>query len=459
MAWIELESLDEEVRQEIRENSAFLIDTSINYDDYMTSDELIERRSIFNWRFMIKPNYPLHILEKMHSCECGNLSGQLKDGMECDLCFTKVSKVNFETDKMAYMPVREMVPTPHLFIVLSRLLTEERIKDLLEGRIDLDLYNDFEKIIDTHIKKKDEETLRYAEEVKKNKKFHFSHYIPVISYKLRYMIISENMNVKKVDIHDANTPYILLSRTIRLWDEALHDSSPLRVKRLKLQVYSLIAQLKNTLIVSFAGDKKKIVRADVYATRMPYTSIAVLTPLTTYFEADSCTIPIETFRCVFKLEIKEIMLDNMGMDLMYVNKILDVSYVLSEYDKNVLREVFTKVENPDLYINRQPTINWGSILMVRIREIRDELVLRMHPNLFAEQVADCDGDALIMVYISKAVRPNFKRKFSATNRMIVYDRKLNPNMNLKNDIQVISTLVLSDEEPEYGYASLEDMVG
>lgn len=447
MAKLELENLDDEVKRLLSENKTFLIKTSLNYKEILPADECVMQDSLFSWKFGILPNHPEHIRERAYSCECGESYGILKDGEECPHCLSIVVKKEFKTDQMAYIPIPERLLTPEACLFLSKMMSKDMMNRLVTDKLPFnDLYTEYEDILRYCVKKKDQITQNKLQFALENKEYFFSRYIPVISFKMRFMNISDNMGITKIDTHEVNTPYVQLASIANLWKMSTEEYSPLRTRKLKYDALQLIHKLHEILIHAYAAGKGKAIRSDVYATRMPYTSISVLTPLTHYYQQDSCTIGIDTFRSLFKNDIKKILLDKYTDDLFYVNRILRIDTNLSDDDKALLKRVFKDMGDTYIYINRQPTIAWGSILVIRVREIRDELVLRLHPNLFARLRADCDGDIIIMVFLAEEIREAFRRKLGTTYHHINYNCKFNREDILKNDIQILSSLILHDEE-------------
>ena len=448
MSDITLISIDDKYADEIQRNETFLIDTSIKYGEVLDKSVLIESNSIFSWKFEIKDNMPQHIIDKLYTCECGEASSQQKEGLQCMSCFTTVKKNTFPSDKMAYikMPDKYKVLTPIGLAYLKKAIGKNNYEKFLKGKMKGfdDIYDAFEEILDTYAKNNKRDITDF---MKSNKVFLFTGYIPVISSKVRFFNVSENMDIKKIDIHDLNAPYIQISTSVEIMKKALSEDSPLRVRSMLFIIQELIDILSDILKNTFSGGKKKMLRDGIFGTRVPYTSIAVLTPLTEYWELNSCSIPIETFKVTFKREIKGILLNQYKMPIMKVVEILSAEHKLTDKEKKLMKDIFKKIKEPYIYINRQPTIDVESIMMMEIKEIRDEKTLRVHPNLLDGLRGDHDGDALIIVGIPEQVRKHFFDRLSPRAYIIDPFYKFNDIYKLKNDFQTLFTMAM-EEEPD-----------
>ena len=433
--------------KDIRAGKTFLVDTSIDYAKMLGTTAIHEKDTLFSWKFDIKPNFPAHLLIKKYRCDCGLLMGQDKSGKHCDHCDSVVTQVEQSPSLIAYMKICDGIRllSPVGLLWMERLIGG-KFKEYLAGKLHIHgknpdsiniIYDTFEETLHKYAKKNMEEMVKYMID---HKNQFFTNLIPVVSSKIRFMEQSQNMGVGIVDSSDMNTPYIRLSSLINALGLSLEEQTPRRTIKLIYDIQESINRLGDALIITAGGDKGKMLRDGVYSMRVPYTAMAVLAPLVEYPEMDSCTIPIEVFRVTFKKEIFEI-LCNWGYDIISVTRLLRVEYKLSDQDKTILKMVFKHMsDNRDdmaMYINRQPTMGFESISLLKIREIRDEKVLRIHPNVFTGLNADCDGDALIMVGMSATVRAHFYSKLKPSAFIIDWDLHFNRKYGLKNDYQAL----------------------
>lgn len=448
MAEIKLLCIDSKYQKEIEEDETFLVKTNIDYSTEINKREIELMDSIFSYKFEIKESHPKEIIELRYKCVCGFSKGQQKLGTICPKCDTKVEKKLFPTSKVAYIKCPEKVTNMITLMMLEKVLGPTKYKQLIGGQLQgIDsIYTKFDYILDNHVKKK-KEIEKLVEFMRKNKEVLFSNMIPVISSKVRYMSHTQNMGVSKIDTHNLNTPLIHIANHVQLMKESNATHAPNVLKKLYFEIHKQLDEYKDVLIKTFGGDKRKLLRDAVYGTRMPYTSWAVLAPLTEYYDMNSCTIPIETFRCCFKDDIKEI-LTEMGYSKVYINMLLSVQYIMDKGEKEILKTIFTMIKDKYIYINRQPTMGKGSIQILEVREIRDEYVLRLHPNVLDWLGGDHDGDALVILGLRSDIRKDMHETLSPESYAIDYDYKVNCDMGLKNDYLILFNVATRDVEEE-----------
>lgn len=448
---IELIDISREVIEELRKNKSFLVRTDIDYATMINTPEIKNIDSIFSPEFGINESHPVEIQQKMYSCEQGCTTGSTNLDRICPKCGTVVEKRKFPTSKLGYfkLPNNMKVATLVLLEWLEKVIGKKALNMLFAGSLPgvIDLYNGFENLLENYSRKKtDPKYKRMVSFLIQHKEYFFSSYIPVISYKIRYLSVQDNMGVSNITTHPINTPLILMSNTIQLLKEPSIQGSNSMKKKLYFQLHQELFNYKEALKAYFCGDKKKTLRDAIYGTRMPYTSWAVLAPLTDYAEVDSCTLPIESFRCTFVQEIREELV-KLQYPLSYINKICSVQYSLDNNEKELIRIIFSKIKEKYIYINRQPTLGKGSILILEIKEIRDEHVLRIHPNLLTWINGDHDGDALVILGMYKSIRKAMHDFMSPQAYSIMYDYKPDPQLALKNDYQIMLTMgTLCEEE-------------
>ena len=145
------------------------------------------------------------------------------------------------------------------------------------------------------------------------------------------------------------------------------------------------------------------------------------------------------------IEIKE-KLKEMGYPVSYINKVCSVQYSLDDNEKTLMKLIFNSLKDRYIYINRQPTLGKGSILILEIKEIRDEHVLRLHPNLLTWLNGDHDGDALVILGLAKSIRAKLHQFMSPNAYSIMYDLTPDPQLALKNDYQIMLTIGTLTEE-------------
>lgn len=460
---------------EIRSKDGFLIDTTYPYmtESALTDMKAIRKRNtIYSAEYGIEPDFDKELLDQLYTCNCRSMRGQSNVGLHCSLCDSDVVKNEFPIDKFGYMYTTFKVPTTHCLQILSNIMSSGDFNNLLSGVTPYkDLYSDIENIVATYCKKDRKEKGNLIIE---NKETFFTNYFPVISTKLRPFEITVVGKSKEDDVREYlkkdkqqsdevkaskantkqgyniqassyNTAFTQLSVAIDSYNKAYEEHIYAYCHDLKFHIYRLINEIRIATIYIGFGSKEKIARKGISAVRFPYTSVAVLAPYPWTSELDSCSIPFESYRATFQQDIIKILKNVFKMNNREIARLTNTNSILNDSDEKLILSTFKYIEHPYIYINRQPTIDWGSILVLTIKEIRMEKVLRIHPLTLAEQRADFDGDAPFMVGLPANVREMFHKILCPKAHMMMWDKSFNNRYALPNDYQVLCTIAFDDE--------------
>lgn len=477
MSTIKIINNEDKYKKELGEGNSFPIATDYDYLDGLSSKEIRKKNTIYSYKYGIDPGDDPTILSKLYTCSCGALEDQIKVGLTCPNCHTVVKKNEFPIDRFGYIKLPFMAPTILGLQFIKDIMTANQFEEMVKGNtIVKDIYEDIDFILKSYCKPSKVKTAKFIAE---NKDLLFSEYVPVISAKLRPFKstdigkdlegavirktskekmerdanaakVSKSGSRRATNIHvgSFNIEFTQLSMAVNSYNTAYENEIWIHCQLEKFHIYRILDGIYKDTIFEAFGSKKKISRDGVFAVRFPYTSVAVLAPLPEYHEMDSCTIPFQTFRAAFQEEIKDILQTVFGKSIIEANRLVNLNRLLNKKDKEIIRKCFDMIPDKYIYINRQPTIDWESIMVLKIREIRDELVLRVHTLTLSGLRADFDGDAPHMVGLNKKVRVTFHRLFSPKAHILRWNRKFNTMFGLKNDIQALAYMALDD-----GYVS------
>lgn len=486
MANLKILNTDELFHKQMEAKETFIIDTSINYvsdmNNIATPEKIILSDSLYSYKFDIRDTDPDVVLQYLYTCDCEETRGQKYDSMVCPNCNTVVRRRESSPGKLAFIviPGGFKVLTPLGLMILREIIgpskftvekgkkketkkkkkhkkgevedeipvieEKKEIITFLNGKLtdkNINIYDAVDYLIDKHGKRDKKELIKFFKENKANL---FTGVVPVMSSKVRFRVMSENAETKVMDIHELNTPYTYIATIVELMKQSIEEKTPRRTATQMYQLQSYIWDLYGALIDTFASDKTKMLRDGIYGVRVPFTSMAVLTPLTSSFEIDSCTIPIDTFKCIFKNDIKEVMLKVYKMNIIDVARILSVDYKLNEQEKNLIRNIFkSNFDNPYVYLNRQPTIAFESTLMIKIVDISDDHILRVHPMLLDSFRGDHDGDTMSIIGLPKHIRGLFYKFLGVKANIITYDYDFNGLFLPKNDYMSLLTIAMEED--------------
>lgn len=376
-------NLDQLAKKDIKKEMGFILDTSIDYL-YLYKEDMLMSNSIYSRKFGINESDPKSILAYLYSCKCGLILGQNNKGRICEKCGCEVEKKEFPITIRAWGKIAPHKIMTYVGLLHFRtLLGKKNFSDFLSGKLKDDngskvrvteLYDKFDIILNKFGKSSKKETLDFLME---NKDDIFTSYIPVISKKTRYLHRSENI-VPHYTIHDMNSIYTSISGDIQtLKDYCDRDNTPEITENTVRAIQRKYWDLNDNLITEIVGGgKEKILRNEIYATRLPFTSRCVIVPHVTK-RIDAITIPYDVFRGIFRREIFDATVNN-GIPVDKAYRFIDINIDLKEEDKKVLDEILEKdIKNNYVLVNRQPTLKFESTKSLEIIGLEDENVLRI----------------------------------------------------------------------------------
>ncbi|MFW6015184.1 MAG: hypothetical protein ACOCRK_01955 [bacterium] len=376
-------NLDQLVKEDIKNDTGFMLDTNIDYL-YLYKEDMLMCDSIYSRKFGISESDPKSILAYLYTCKCENLLGQNNKGRVCPECGYEVEKKEFPITIRAWGKI-----TPHKIMTYAGLLHFKKIlgrknfSSFLAGKLKdknkakvlvTELYDKFDIVLNKFGKSSKQEELDF---LLKNKDDFFTSYIPIISKKTRYLHRSENI-VPHYTIHDMNSIYTSISGDIQtLRDYCDRDNTPEITENTVRAIQRKYWDLNDNLITEIVGGgKEKILRNEIYATRLPFTARCVIVPHVTK-KIDAITIPYDVFRGIFRREIFDVLVNN-GMTVDRAYRFIDINIDLKDHDKKILDEILKKdIKNNYVLVNRQPTLKFESTKSLEIIGLEDENVLRI----------------------------------------------------------------------------------
>ena len=373
-----LKNLDLQEKKDLQTDNGFILDTGVNYLKIHKVDMLFQN-SIYSRKFGISDSDPEEVITYLYTCECEELTGQINEGKICERCETKVTKNDFPVTKRAWGVIKPYsVMTYAAMVHLQNLIGRAKFDKFLKGKLKninmMTLKEDFEYFLDEYGKPDKEEVKEFLLEHKEEV---FTSYIPVLSKKLRPVLRSHNIIPHFTMLDDMNSYYTSISQDIQtLKDYCDDDITPSitesTLSSIQKKIYKLGVRIEDIV----GGGKEKILRNDIYATRLPYTGRAVIVPLVTD-RIGVCTLPYDSFRGIFRNEILDILIEN-GEPIHKAYEFIELNRMLDEKDKKILDNILEhELENPYVLVNRQPTLKFQSTKSLEIISLEDEDVMRL----------------------------------------------------------------------------------
>lgn len=179
--------------------------------------------------------------------------------------------------------------------------------------------------------------------------------------------------------------------------------------------------------------KNGFIRGQVLGGGLNYTARNVIIP-NEHLEMDEIKLSYYTFRILFKEKILYYIMKIMGVPLYKALQIWHEGHVFSEKLWQIMMMIVER-EKVSCVINRNPTLNYYSILLMRVKTISrdpDDYTLGVPFFILPGLNADFDGDILnIIAMVNKEIAKSFSKFSPVTNMMISIDSgKLNEYFSL-----------------------------
>lgn len=420
-------------KKDIREGNGFILDTTVDYLKLHKYEDMYLKNSIYSRKFGIRENDPEEVIAYLYTCDCEKLVGQKYEGKICGDCETKVIKREFPISirlwgKIAPYKIMTFVGLLHLRKIISKPNFKKLLSDKLKGISILTLYDRFDYLLEEYGNSTRKNEIAY---LKKNKDDIFTSYIPVISKKVRFVHKAKSI-VNHYTVHDMNSIYTSISNDIQNLKDFCDDSTPKMTKKTIRAIQKKYFDL-GLLIADIIGKgKNKILRSEIYATRLPFTAMAVIVPYVTK-KLDEITVPYDLFRGLYRREIFDALLKS-GVKIDKAYKFININIGLTEKNKNTLEEILDKnIKNPYVLVNRQPTLKFESTKSLKIVGLEDENVLRVPSYLLEGWNGDHDGDTLSIIHEDLSLYAKINLHMQPKVHLIDYKRDVNDGLGLIKD--------------------------
>lgn len=368
-----------------------------------------------------------HAFEDRYSCQCGNLIGKSFLGKTCPACKTKVEFVDIDLRKTGWIVLEKDKIIQPLFyeiienfiggshtkssVPLSSILTyvepskikpEDSEKNPFFGIGIIEFQSRFKEIMDYFLKIN--KKIAVYQYIMINSDIIFTSSIPVFSSYLRPFIISgedikytdEDKLFRQIYTNSTllNDKYVLERRV----DSAVKrnkDIFYLRRESILFDIQSKLVKLWE-LVFNTINKKTGWIRSHITGGRMNFTARNVIVPGPN-LKADEISIGYTTFLELYKLEIIAL--------LRKIYKLSDpvawhiCEFATHSFDERIYKLMCYLVDNTQPYIllNRNPTIDYGSQLIMRITSVSSDITdntLKLPINVLKVFNADFDGDIL-----------------------------------------------------------------
>lgn len=407
-----------------------------------------------------------HAFADRYSCECKELKGKRFEGELCPNCNTTVIYKDVDYRVTGWIKLNNYpIIQPSFYILLSSLIGEDTLKDIVTYEKQFDINgliirtedpemanNPYFGIGISEFRNKFEEVCRYFYNKKKTKKPElldfllesresvFASCVPVFSSVLR----PESIKYETFYFNTENRTYgniFKLSRELYNFDDRkAYTHEMIKVENILSQIQEKVMILYNS-VFSVIIKKEGFIKQNNLGGRLSYTSRCVIVP-SSELDCDEIELPYLSFLELYKFEIIGYLVNINDISEAQAFEIWNMAAV--DFDERIyeIMEFIVKKDNPMVLINRNPTINYGSILCVRVKRVKrsyKDQTMSLPITILKVFNADFDGDAMNIISLkTKKLKKKMAKYFDPKTNFYIsrLDGLFNPDFDLLKDQQV-----------------------
>lgn len=374
-----------------------------------------------------------------YRCECGAFKSRQFEGETCPICGTKIECRDSDINIMGwislgdnriispyyYEKLKSAIGKPFPYIITSitkvdingqaRPVTPEENanyepKSPYDG-IGIDgFYEKYDEILN-YFKQKKKNKAKTIDLLLKEKRCVFTSHIPIPSTMLRPQGITNNT------FYYTSTDRIV--STMFSLSNTLKQVSSVEKQKILERIQTKASELFDAYI-AMLKDKKGHIRGEMLGGRLNYTARNVIVPDPT-LALNQIDLSYNTFLKVFEYKIIAYL---MKIENITLSKAYEIWCKATEFDERVYKIMNYIIETEDTrcLINRNPTLNFYSMLLMKIRKIEpsaDVYSMSVPLEILPGLNADFDGDILNIVGMMDDSLSYMFRKFDPVKRMII----------------------------------------
>jgi hypothetical protein len=361
-----------------------------------------------------------------YSCDCGAFTGVAFKDEICPKCGQKVEFKDVNPKMTGWIPFgNKKIVAPHYYRILQAAIGKDEFPEIIytKKKVDrdgrrVDLTTEemkefdpkspfcgiglesfrfrFDEVLDFYRKKKPNKASTF-DLISKERLKVFTSYAPVYTTLLRQQsVTSENFYFTGID-KDINT-LTNLARNLR---DSEDIETPVILGRIQQRV-NAIWEFNFNLINSKDG----LIRDQLIGGSLNFTSRNVICPDPS-LKDNEIDLGYSCFYVMFKFKIIYYLMKMYGISLAAANTIWEQGY---DFDQRIyeIMLMIINIEHPSVVINRNPTLNYYSIILMDIRTIRPDkgcltlmVPLSILSGLNADELSHCRCIVVILYRASR----------------------------------------------------------
>lgn len=398
--------------------------------------------------------------EEEYSCKCHHLTGAFYDGCKCPKCGTIVefrgsliSKTGWidlsgnrylDDGTVAEYGAGYKIIKYFAYLHLEKLIGKTNLKNIIHvpntitttGELDVKAIEEIQNeapeqkywyIGLPNFYKNYNEILSYYYSLNKiddSKLFDFLYdpaevftdKIPVISTLLRpAMRTSDGL---KLDV--LNTIYVRLIKNNKILNSKIEQIDIIKNSTLEI-IQAEYFQLSEEIINNIKG-KGGLIRSQICGTRVDFSARNIITPAHAGINMNEIVVPYVTFLELYKFEIINILHNVKNISIREAEKIHFKAMIEYNHEVYLIMKKMVRESDCIALLNRNPTIAIGSMLCVRIVDIKEDftdLTLSLHNCILTMLAADFDGDVLNLISLKDRETKEFFKSVLSPEALII----------------------------------------
>lgn len=453
-------NLDEERIRDLRHNNGFIVT-----EPKSIKKDLKAADSIYSRKFGTTLQ-DVNAFENRYKCKCGHLQGRVYIGIKCPVCNEEVEFVDDNYNYFGWLVLQDpyKIIHPGYYAQLRNFLgvnkqRENRMDNIIkpidkkdeDGFTDekgeptadepflgigmIDFVERFDEVMEFYLKKYPQKKDMF-DDIMAGRDDVFTQSIPVYTTQLRpFSLEDSQFGYEKVNeyytmlarlVHTVNNDKIKMFRKLKPKNTLLNDIQ-VDFNKVYTEQINILATKKGELRQNFGGRFNFSARCviaqepalEIDSVKLPYFALVeLLKPTIINILKKSYNM---TYSDAYKVWFKA-----------QINKDMRVWSIIDQFIKD-------KGYIPIL-INRNPTINYGSIMFMRCIGINDNYTMSIPLQILKPLAGDFDGDVLNILYIiNEAFAQKAEIVFSPKYAMMIShdDGKFDSSLNHSRDTLIM----------------------
>lgn len=353
-----------------------------------------------------------------YSCVCGVTQGEYLADTDCPVCKTKVVFNPLVLEREGWIDLGYKFIHPYMYPLISSIIGPTALRNILDYKYEIEnngvmikptieypyynigiteFINHFDTILNEYYTKKRKHTNKYNI-VRNNRSLVFITKFPVKNKRLRPAMLGSNFEISYDVVNNYYNGIISCTNILKGLTE--FERNMMNVEKLKYITQMHINSVYKSAIDNIRS-KYGVVRCILLGNRSEYCSRMVITPLDGRYEIDDLVLPYNTVLELLKPLVIRYLADIRGINLVQANNMVKKAHRV--FNQSIYDTMCELIKDPNLMIliNRNPSINIGSILMLRIKEIKKNMgdkTASIHNAILKPMNGDYDGDGATRLY-------------------------------------------------------------